>query len=51
MVDQAPMGTPEASMYPNTGQPIAPIPFGCKFNPYTGAKIPKFNPDTGVQNW
>ena len=25
--------------------------FGHKFDPETGEKIPKFNPETGVQNW
>mmetsp|Transcript_19221 Transcript_19221/g.26707 ORF Transcript_19221/g.26707 Transcript_19221/m.26707 type:complete len:130 (+) Transcript_19221:75-464(+) len=27
------------------------FPFGTKFNPNTGEKIPKFDPDTGRKNW
>jgi hypothetical protein len=34
---------------PNTGQRQAPT--GAKFDPNTGRPIPKFNPQTGVQNW
>ncbi|GAB5368948.1 hypothetical protein AAMO2058_001363300 [Amorphochlora amoebiformis] len=27
------------------------FPFGTKFNPNTGEKIPKFDPNTGRKNW
>mmetsp|Transcript_29180 Transcript_29180/g.40588 ORF Transcript_29180/g.40588 Transcript_29180/m.40588 type:complete len:119 (+) Transcript_29180:164-520(+) len=27
------------------------FPFGTKFNPNTGEKIPRFDPDTGRKNW
>mmetsp|Transcript_26933 Transcript_26933/g.37599 ORF Transcript_26933/g.37599 Transcript_26933/m.37599 type:complete len:127 (-) Transcript_26933:531-911(-) len=27
------------------------FPFGTKFNPNTGEKIPKFDPETGRRNW
>ena len=35
---------------PNTGQPIAQ-PSGPKFDPNTGQPIPKFDGETGKQNW
>ena len=37
---------------PNTGQPIQqPAGGGARFDPNTGQPIPKFDPETGKQNW
>ena len=44
--------TSGANFDPNTGQPIQqPAGGGAKFDPNTGQPIPKFDPETGKQNW
>ena len=49
-----PVGQP-TNFDPMTGQPIAtPVaaaPWGSKFDPMTGQPLPKFDPQTGQQNW
>ena len=47
-IDPKPTDRPKFD--PNTGQPIAQ-PSGPKFDPNTGQPIPKFDGETGKQNW
>ena len=42
---------PGAKFDPETGKPIAPEEKGAKFDPETGKPIPKFDAETGKQNW
>jgi len=44
---------PAPKFDPMTGQPIAPpaATGGNRFDPMTGQPLPKFDPNTGKQNW
>ena len=53
----APMAAPVMTV--GTAVAVAPshqpvqemVPFGARFHPSTGQPIPKFDPETGKQNW
>ena len=44
-------GDDQRLTYTDLEKATAEFPFGTKFNPNTGEAIPKFNPETGRQNW